>query len=190
MPAGLKTAYISNGNGTPEVLAYLKPWVDYYKVDLKGFSQEEYRKLGGQLAGLLETLRRLVAMKFWVEIVTLIIPGFNDSEDELGAMTQFLAEVSPDMPWHVTAFHKDYKMTAPADTTAQTLVRAAEIGRRNGLRYVYAGNLPGQVGSYEHTVCPTCRLPVVRRFGYRILEVALKEGACARCGTPIPGIWS
>jgi pyruvate formate lyase activating enzyme len=188
--AGLRTAYISNGNGTPEVLAYLKPWVDYYKVDLKGFSQEEYRKLGGQLAGVLDTIRRLVAMKFWVEIVTLIIPGFNDSEQELRGMAEFLVDVSPDMPWHVTAFHKDYKMMEPAHTTAQSLIRAAEIGQRSGLRFVYAGNLPGQVGPFEHTFCPTCHTPVVKRFGYRVLEVALKDGACAQCHTRIPGIWN
>jgi pyruvate formate lyase activating enzyme len=188
--AGVRTAYISNGNATPEVLAYLKPWVDYYKVDLKGFSQEEYRRLGGQLAGVLDTIRRLVAMKFWVEIVTLIIPGFNDSEQELRAMTEFLADVSRDLPWHVTAFHKDYKMTEPENTTAQSLIRAAEIGQRSGLRFVYAGNLPGRVGPYEHTFCPTCQTPVVKRTGYRILETALTNGACARCHTAIPGIWS
>jgi pyruvate formate lyase activating enzyme len=188
--AGIRTAYISNGNATPEVLAYLKPWVDYYKVDLKGFSQEEYRRLGGQLAGVLDTIRRLVAMKFWVEIVTLIIPGFNDSEHELRAMTEFLADVSRDLPWHVTAFHKDYKMTEPAATTAESLIRAAEIGQRSGLRFVYAGNLPGRVGPYEHTFCPSCHSPVVKRVGYRILETALTNGACARCHTAIPGIWS
>jgi pyruvate formate lyase activating enzyme len=187
---GLRTAYISNGNGTPEVLAYIKPWVDYYKVDLKGFSQEEYRKLGGQLAGVLDTIRRLVTMGFWVEIVTLIIPGFNDSEQELQAMTEFLASVSTDMPWHVTAFHKDYKMVEPADTTAKSLIKAAEIGQRNGLRYVYAGNLPGQVGPYEHTYCPDCGTAVVKRLGYRILEMFMKDGGCGKCGRRIAGVWS
>lgn len=186
---GLRTAYISNGNGTPEVLSYLKPWVDYYKVDLKGFSQEEYRKLGGQLAGVLDTIKRLYEMGFWLEIVTLIIPGFNDSEQELRAMTEFLVSVSPDVPWHVTAFHKDYKMLEPDNTSARSLLRAAEIGQRSGLRYVYAGNLPGQVGSYEHTFCPECGTAVVKRVGYRILEVALKNSACPTCGTRIPGIW-
>ncbi|WP_447973151.1 AmmeMemoRadiSam system radical SAM enzyme [Nitrospira sp. Kam-Ns4a] len=187
---GLRTAYISNGNGTPEVLAHIRPWVDFYKVDLKGFSQEEYRKLGGQLAGVLDTIQRLVGLGFWVEIVTLIVPGFNDSEAELTAMTEFLASVSPDLPWHVTAFHKDYKMIEPDNTSARSLIRAAEIGRRSGLRYVYAGNLPGQVGPYEHTWCPTCGTAVVKRFGYRILERHLEAGACATCGTAIPGIWS
>lgn len=188
---GLRTAYISNGNGTLEALAYLKPWVDYYKVDLKGFSQEEYRKLGGQLAGVLETIRRLHDMGFWVEIVTLIVPGFNDSEQELTALTEFLVSVSHDMPWHVTAFHKDYKMLEPDNTTAQALIRAAEIGRKSGLRYVYAGNLPGQVGPYEDTRCHRCGTAVVRRIGYRILENTIKpDGTCPTCAAKIPGHWS
>lgn len=187
---GLRTAYISNGNGTPEVLAYLKPWVDFYKVDLKGFSQEEYRKLGGQLAGVLETIRQLVSLEFWVEVVTLIVPGFNDSEAELRALTEFLVSVSPDLPWHVTAFHKDYKMLEPDSTSAYALIRAAEIGRRSGLHYVYAGNLPGQVGPYEHTVCPGCDTAVVKRLGYRILGVSLQDGACPTCKMTIPGFWS
>ncbi len=188
---GLRTAYISNGNGTPEVLAYIKPWVDYYKVDLKGFSQEEYRKLGGQLAGVLDTIKRLHDMGFWVEIVTLIIPGFNDTEQELKAMTEFLASVSPDLPWHVTAFHKDYKMTEPDNTTAQALIRAAEIGQKSGLRYVYAGNMPGQVGPYEDTRCHSCGTAVVKRIGYRILEKTIEpDGACPKCATRTPGIWS
>ena len=187
---GLKTAYISNGNGTPEVLAYIRPWVDLYKVDLKGFSQEEYRKLGGQLAGVLDTIQRLATMGFWLEVVTLIIPGFNDSEQELKAMTEFLVSVSPDIPWHVTAFHKDYKMLEPDNTTARKLIRAAEIGQRSGLRYVYAGNLPGLVGPYEHTHCPGCGTAVVKRHGYRILEVSLKNGACTKCRTTLPGVWT
>ncbi len=188
---GLRTAYISNGNGTPEVLAYIKPWVDYYKVDLKGFSQEEYRKLGGQLAGVLDTIKRLHEMGFWVEIVTLIIPGFNDTEQELKALTEFLVSVSPDLPWHVTAFHKDYKMTEPDNTTAGALIRAAEIGRTSGLRYIYAGNLPGQVGPYEDTRCHSCGTAVVKRIGYRIVGKTIKpDGTCPNCATKIPGFWS
>lgn len=187
---GLRTAYISNGNGTPEVLAFLKPWVDFYKVDLKGFSQEDYRKLGGQLAGVLDTIQRLAAMGFWLEIVTLVIPGFNDSEAELRGMTEFIASVSRDIPWHVTAFHKDYRMLEPDNTTARSLLAAAEIGQNAGLRYVYAGNLPGQVGPYEDTICPGCGKAVVRRRGYRVLEVALSGNACAACSTPIPGVWT
>src|SRR5438552_3287334 len=111
--AGLVTGYVSNGHGTPQVLEYLRPWVDLYKVDLKSFDDRHYRQLGGRLQPILDTIRRLHAMGFWVEIVTLLIPGFNDSRDELMRLTSFLADVSPDIPWHVTAFHGDYKMTDP-----------------------------------------------------------------------------
>ncbi|MDO8613633.1 MAG: AmmeMemoRadiSam system radical SAM enzyme, partial [Dehalococcoidia bacterium] len=104
---------------------------------------------------------------------------------------RFLAGVSPDIPWHVTAFHKDYKMTDPDDTGPRTLLRAAEIGREEGLRFVYCGNLPGRVGDNENTVCPGCWRPLIRRYGYSILEYALTpEGRCPDCGTSIPGIWS
>jgi len=120
--AGLTTGFVSNGNGTPEVIEYLRPWVDLYKVDLKSFDDRHYRQLGGRLEPILDTIRRLHAMAFWVEIVTLLIPGFNDSRDELQRLTAFVASVSPDIPWHVTAFHGDYKMTDPGNTTAEMLL--------------------------------------------------------------------
>src|SRR5690349_3595895 len=154
--AGLATAFVSNGNGTPEVLDYLRPVVDLYKVDLKSFDDRHYRQLGGRLAPILDTIRRLHSMEFWVEIVTLLIPVFNDSRAEIEALTSFIAGVSPDIPWHVTAFHGDYKMTSPANTTVTMLVKAAAIGRANGLRHVYAGNLPGSVGELEDTRCAAC----------------------------------
>ena len=122
--AGLVTGFVSNGNGTPQVLEYLRPWVDLYKVDLKSFDDRHYRQLGGRLQPILDTIRLLHEMGFWLEIVTLVIPGFNDSDDELTRLAEFLAGVSPDIPWHVTAFHKDYKMTGPENTSADTLIRA------------------------------------------------------------------
>ncbi len=187
---GLKTCFISNGNATKEVLEYLKPWCDAYKVDLKSMSDRNYRKLGGLLRTVLETIQRLVEMGFWVEIVTLVVPGFNDSDDELRQAAKFLVSLSPDIPWHVTAFHKDYKMTDPDNTPPSTLIRAAEIGREAGLRFVYAGNLPGRVGSYEHTFCPTCQTLLIERFGFEILRYRLtKDGRCPSCSTLIPGIW-
>src|SRR5207245_3724428 len=137
------TGCCSNVNGTPQVLEYLRPCVDLYKVDLKSFDDRHYRQLGGRLQPILETIRRLFEMGFWLEIVTLVIPGFNDSDDELTRLAEFLVSVSADIPWHVTAFHKDYKMTDPENTRPETLMRAAEIGRKAGLHYVYAGNLPG-----------------------------------------------
>ena len=189
--AGLATGYVSNGNGTPEVLEYLRPWVDLYKVDLKSFDDRHYRQLGGRLLPILDTIRRLWAMDFWVEIVTLLIPGFNDSRDELTRLTGFLAEVSPEIPWHITAFHGDYKMTAPPSTTVEILLEAAAIGRAAGLHHVYAGNLPGAVGDLEDTNCAACRETLIARNGYRILSYQLTpDGRCSLCSAPVSGRWS
>jgi pyruvate formate lyase activating enzyme len=130
------------------------------------------------------------ARGFWTEIVTLIIPGFNDSDDELRDAAQFIRSVSPDIPWHVTAFHQDYKMQDHDNTDTRTLIRAAEIGIREGLRYVYAGNLPGRVGPYEHTYCPNCHATLIERMGYVILDYQITpDGVCPKCQTTIPGIW-
>jgi len=188
--AGLRTAYVSNGNGTPRVLEFLHPWVDFYKVDLKSFDDQHYRKLGGRIEPILETIRALHGMGIWVEIVTLLIPGFNDSDPELRRLTEFLAGVSVDIPWHVTAFHRDYKMTSPEDTRPEDLARAAKIGRSAGLRYVYCGNLPGQVRGMEDTRCAECGEIVIRRLGYWIEEYKLTEdGRCPGCQAAIPGRW-
>lgn len=188
--AGLLTGFVSNGNGTPQVLEYLRPWVDLYKVDLKSFNERHYHQLGGRMGPILDTIRRLHEMGLWVEIVTLLIPGFNDANDELTRLAEFLAGISPDIPWHVTAFHQDYKMTDPRDTKPEDLLRAAEIGRKAGLRYVYAGNLPGQVGELENTRCHHCSQLLVERYGYLIRGYHLTpEGSCPQCGTAIPGRW-
>ena len=190
--AGLRTLYISNGNGTPEVIDYLRPWLDAYKIDLKTMQDKQYRQLGGVLNHVLDTIRRVHAVGLWLEVVTLMVPGFNDSNDEMWDTARFLAGVSPDIPWHVTAFHPDYRMTDPPRTTTDMLQRAAEIGTEAGLRYVYAGNIPGRVGQWEHTFCPTCNEPVVKRMGFMVRENRLREtgGRCPKCGTQIPGIWA
>src|SRR6185436_3968623 len=127
---------------------------------------------------------------FWLEVVPLVIPGFNDSDGELTDIARFLVSVSPDVPWHVTAFHQDYKMTSPADTPVGTLLRAAEIGRREGLHFVYAGNLPGRVGPWENTVCPGCGALLIERHGFRVRSERILDGACPDCGRRIPGFWS
>ena len=189
--AGLLTAYVSNGNGTPQVLEYLHPWIDLYKVDLKSFDDHHYRQLGGRLQPILDTIRALHQMGVWLEIVTLLIPGFNDSDEELRRLTAFLAGVSPDVPWHVTAFHQDYKMTSPADTRPEDLLRAAAIGREAGLRYIYAGNLPGKVEGLEDTRCHSCGETLIQRYGYSIEKYKLTpEGNCPACHAPVPGRWS
>jgi pyruvate formate lyase activating enzyme len=188
--AGLMTAYVSNGYGTPEALEFLRPWLDLYKVDLKCFDESRYRRLGGRLQPILETIRSLYQMGIWLEIVTLLVPGFNNTQEELIKLTDFICSVSPDIPWHVTAFHKDYKMTDPENTSPGDLARAMEIGKKSGLRFVYAGNLPGRAGNSENTYCPHCRKLLVERYGYRILNYNLTaDGCCPSCNLAIPGRW-
>jgi len=190
-PAGLRTAFISNGNATPQVLDYLRPWTDCYKIDLKSMSDRNYRQLGGVVDNILDTVKMVHERGFWEEIVTLVIPGFNDSADELQRAADFIASVSPDIPWHVTAFHQDYRMNDNANTTAEQLIRTCEIGRDAGLRYVYAGNLPGKVGRWENTFCPSCDELLVERYGYLIQKMKVTpDGKCPKCREIIPGIWS
>ncbi len=188
--AGFRCVYISNGNVTPEVLDYIQPYLVGYKIDLKSMRDKPYRQLGAVLNNVLDGIKAVHARGLWTEIVTLIVPGFNDSNEELWDAARFIASVSPDIPWHVTAFHPDYKMLEPDATTAETLLRAAEIGQEAGLHFVYAGNLPGQTRSYENTYCPKCSELLIARRGYRILQNKLAgRGACPTCGTVIPGIW-
>ena len=188
--AGLACAFVSNGNATPEVLDFLRPWIVAYKIDLKGFDDKSYRTLGGTLEHVTNGIRMVHERGLWLEVVTLVVPGFNDSEAELRRIAQFLAGISRDIPWHVTAFHQDYKMTDPPNTAAAQLIRAAEIGTEEGLRFIYAGNLPGRVGPWENTYCPDCHKKLIDRYGYLVREYRLTpEGKCPGCGTVIPGIW-
>ncbi len=187
---GLIGSYVSNGNGTPEVLDYIRPYVDLFKIDLKGFDDKNYRKLGGKLQHVLDTIKMTYERSFWVEVVTLVVPGFNDSDEELRDCARFVASVSKDIPWHVTAFHSDYKMMDRHSTPVQRVIRAAEIGYEEGLRYVFAGNAPGMVDRYEHTYCPECNTAVIERYGFRVLKNRLVDGHCPKCKHEIPGIWS
>ncbi len=187
--AGLVTSYVSNGNGTPEVIDYIQPYVDLYKVDLKGFRQRSYAQLGGVLQNVLDTIKAVHYRNMWLEVVTLVIPGFNDSDNELTEIAEFLVSVSPDIPWHVTAFHQDYKMKDRDNTEVSTLLRARDIGLTSGLHYVYAGNRPGEVSDSENTFCPTCKMTLVERWGFRVLANRIVDGKCPGCKTVIAGYW-
>jgi pyruvate formate lyase activating enzyme len=187
---GLKCAYVSNGNATEQVLTFLRPLVDAYKVDLKSFSDKHYRELGGVLDNVLTTIRSLKQMGFWVELVTLLVPTFNDDQDELKRMADFVVGVDPLMPWHITAFHSDYKMEDIRSTTVDDLFKAAEIARAAGHKYVYLGNSPGRVGRWENTHCHNCDAELIRRHGFHVLGNRLgPDGKCPDCQTQIPGIW-
>jgi pyruvate formate lyase activating enzyme len=180
---GLKTGYVSNGEATPQVLEYLRPVLDLYKVDFKTIDKRRYADLGGRIDALLDSLRRIHDLGFWLEVVTLVVPGFNDSEEELGAMASFLAGISRDIPWHVTPFHPDYRMMDRNRTTPDSLLRAIRVGRDAGLRYVYSP-VAGD------TRCPGCGCVLIRRSGFRVLENRLtRDGACFQCGRGIPGVW-
>ena len=187
---GFKTAFVSNGNCTPEGLEYIRPFTDCYKIDLKTMSDRAYRKLGGVLANVLESIRMVYERGFWLEIVTLVVPGFNDDPVELAEAAQFIASVSPDIPWHVTAFHGEYRMAKYASTRVGALLQACEIGKEAGLRYVYAGNFPGHVGPWEDTSCPDCGDVLIERRGYLVRRVRVTDaGLCPSCGARIPGVW-
>lgn len=188
-PYGIHGAYVSNGNATPEVIEFIRPYVDLYKVDLKGFDGKKYRQLGGRLDVVLDAIRLLKEKGFWVEIVTLVVPGFNDSDGELKDIANFIASVSPEIPWHVTAYHQDYKMIDRSNTSVRVLQRAARIGKDAGLEFVYAGNLPGLVENLENTYCPNCRALLVERDGFRVLRNSLVDGTCPNCARRIPGVW-
>ncbi len=188
---GFKCVYVSNGNSTPQVLEYLSPYLSAYKVDLKTMNDRRYRQLGGVLSHVLDTIKRAYELGLWVEVVTLVVPGFNDSSEELMEAGRYITSISPEIPWHVTAFHPDYKMTGPDATPVKTLQRAAEIGEEAGLKHVYAGNLPGSLREYENTYCPKCRALLVERTGYVVSQYHLTQtGACPKCGTRVPGIWT
>ncbi len=187
---GLLCAFVSNGNATPEALDFLQPWIVAYKVDLKGFDDRRYRTLGGTLDHVTETIKMVHQRGLWLEVVTLVVPGFNDDPKELQDIAHFLVSVSRDIPWHVTAFRPDYRMTGLRPTRPGDLMRAAEIGAEAGLRFVYAGNAPGRVGHWENTRCPVCGETLIARSGYLIQEYKITaSGKCPSCGVVIPGLW-
>ncbi|OGR41512.1 MAG: AmmeMemoRadiSam system radical SAM enzyme [Elusimicrobia bacterium GWA2_61_42] len=185
----LRTAFVSNGYATPEAAAFLRPSLDLWKVDLKSFNPDKYREVcGAELEKVLAGINVIRGAGFWMEIVTLVIPGFNDSDAELEAMAGFLAALSPDIPWHLTAFHPDHLMTGTPPTSQETLYRAREIAARKGLRYVYCGNLSGARG--QNTVCPACGREVVIREGFTVKRSLLGEKGLCPCGQKIPGVWA
>lgn len=187
---GMKNVYVSNGFATREVLEYLSPDLDGFKVDLKTMQSGHYRQLGGKLEPVLESIAYAFELGFWVEIVTLLVPGFNDSKDELQDMAAFIHSIAPGIPWHVTAFRPEYKMRDKPRTSVRQIQDAVEIGYQTGLQYVYGGNLPGSLGRYEHTNCHKCQAALIKRWGFSISSYRITaEGTCPECGTSIPGIW-
>lgn len=184
------TGFVSNGFVTRETVDYLRPVMDLFKIDLKSFNPKTYASLGGNLEKVLNGIRLAKEKGFWIEIVTLVVPGFNDSDSELREIARFIVSVSREIPWHVTAFHADYKKTDTASTPRKVLLRAAEIGKAEGLHFVYAGNLPGETQNLKNTYCPQCSELLVERRGFAVLQNKIRSGLCPSCSHAIPGVWA
>jgi len=185
---GLKNIFVSNGYMSDSTIRMLAPVLTAINIDLKSFSDSFYHKVcGARLAPVLNSIARFKELGVWVEVTTLVIPGKNDSEEELAEIASFLAGIDREMPWHVTGFYPAHKMSHVPPTGTKTLVRGRQIGFDHGLKFVYSGNRPGAVG--ENTACPSCGETIVLRHGFQIVSNRLQAGCCPDCGHPIPGIW-
>jgi pyruvate formate lyase activating enzyme len=186
-PQGIEVVFVSNGQVARDPARELARFLAAANVDLKCFSEQDYADvLGGSLEAVTRAIQLFKDGGVWVEVTTLVVPGFNDREDQLAAVADFLARVDPAIPWHVSRFHPDYKWLDRPATPKATLARAREIGRRAGLRYVYTGNIPGDDG--EKTRCPACGEVVIDRIGYLVGEMRTADGRCLACDEPIDGV--
>jgi pyruvate formate lyase activating enzyme len=184
---GLKNIFVTNGYMTEEALRTFHPHLHGANVDLKAFRDEFYReRCGGGLEGVLHSLRVMKDLGVWVEITTLIIPGLNDSEEELRDLAGFIVSLGKEVPWHISRFHPMYKMLDRSPTSVKILARARKIGMDAGLRYVYTGNVPGDPG--EDTFCHHCGQLLVDRLGFQILKYQIQEKKCFKCGTEMDGV--
>lgn len=186
---GLKNVFVSNGYESKETLEYMKPYLDAINIDLKSFRPDFYQKVcKARLAPVLENIKRVWHMGIWEEITTLIIPGENDSEKELTAIAKFLVSISADLPWHVTKFHPEYKMTNKKETPEETLIKAYQIGKKAGLKYVYVGNVFNN--KYESTYCRKCNEKLISRNWDQVEILNFKDGRCEKCKEKIAGRWN
>ena len=185
--AGLKNVFVTNGYITPEALREISPFLDAANIDLKGFSDDFYKKVcGARLQPVLDSIRLYKELGIWIEITTLVIPGHNDSENELRQIAQFIRSVGVDVPWHVSRFHPTYQLMDQPVTPVKTLKRARQIGLDAGLRYVYEGNIPGEG---EETLCWSCGKTLIKRYGFSVEENHVKDGKCGYCGVKMDGVW-
>ncbi len=185
---GIKNVFVTNGFMTGETLETIKPYLTAANVDLKSFRDEFYQKrCGARLAPVLASLQKMRELGIWVEITTLLIPGLNDSNEELKDIAGFIAGLGKEIPWHVSRFHPQFKMLQTPATPVSSLHRACEIGRQAGLKYVYSGNVPGDEG--ENTYCSSCGNCLIERYGFQVKKINLTENKCLRCGTELEGIF-
>lgn len=188
--AGLKNIFVTNGYISREALAFISPFLDAVNIDLKAFSETFYREfVGAELAQVLDSILEFKRSGILVELTTLLIPGLNDSDEELVSLARFLANhVGRETPWHVSRFHPAYRLLDRPPTPLTSVHRARKIGLEAGLQFVYEGNVPG--GSGETTNCPVCVEPLIVRDGYRVLSSSLSKGCCSHCNCPVPGLWA
>ncbi len=185
---GLKNVFVTNGYMTPETIDTLAPFLAAANVDLKSFRDDFYRKqCGARLGPVLEALTKMKKAGIWVEITTLLIPGLNDSDEELKDIAEFIAHLGKETPWNISRFHPQFKMNDVPVTPLTSLHRAVEIGKLEGLKYVYSGNVPGDEG--ESTYCSNCRNRLIDRHGFNVIGTNLKENKCSKCGTELEGIF-
>ncbi len=186
---GLKNVFVSNGYMTEQCLEEIFPDLHAANVDLKAFSQSFYREqCGAKLEPVLNTLKTMKKMGVWLEVTTLLIPGLNDSVEELRDLARFLSDLDPNIPWHISRFHPTYHLTGISSTSSDSIRRAREIGYEAGLTYVYSGNIPGDEG--EKTFCHECGELLIDRFGFNVVQNMITEGRCPGCSSEIPGVWT
>ena len=184
---GIRNVFVTNGFMTGEALELLAPYLDGANVDLKSFQNEFYKKYcGGRLQPVLDTLRTMKDLGIWIEVTTLIIPTLNDSADELRNIARYIHSLGPETPWHISRFHPQYRMPNLPLTPIETIHLAAQIGKETGLKYVYAGNVPGDAG--ESTYCSNCGRLLIKRYGFTVEEIDLRGSRCPACKTPLDGI--
>ena len=185
---GVRNVFVSNGYMTEECLKDIYPDLHGANIDLKSYNDKFYKEqCGAKLEPVLKTLETMKKMGIWLEVTTLLIPGLNDSVEELREIANFLVDLDPNIPWHISRFHPTFRLTNVHPTPPERIHRAREIGYEAGLKYVYAGNLPGDEG--EKTSCHECGEPLIDRFGFNVRENRIENSHCHRCGADIPGVW-
>lgn len=184
---GLANVFVTNGYMTPEALETIHPYLDACNVDLKSFREDFYKDFcRARLEPVLDSIRLMKKLGIWVEVTTLVIPDQNDSEEELTQIARFIHDLDPDIPWHISRFHPDYQYTDSKPTPVETLRKAFEIGKREGLHFVYVGNVWGVA---EDTICPHCHEALIPRQGFFIGKIKLQDASCPSCGGPIAGVF-
>lgn len=184
---GMANVFVTNGYTTPEALRTIHPYLNAANIDLKSFSDEFYRTVcGARLQPVLDTITLYHQLGIWIEVTSLLIPSYNDTEEELRAIARFIKNLDESIPWHISAFHPTYRLTNQKRTPVAALKKAREIGFQEGLRYVYEGNAPGEGG--EHTFCYNCNALLIERVGFSIIENRITNSTCPTCQTTIDGV--